>query len=86
MGLNYYDLSYDELDNLGFMDIDKSSFLFDFILLIDIHNEPIWCNSSSIKEVDKWCIENLQGFFRLTYSEVSFEYKEDAMAFKLMWL
>lgn len=86
MGASYFDLSYDELEDLGIFGAESSSFSFEFITTWKAEDYPSWCEPGLIKEVDSWCIENLQGFFRLNYYEASFEYEDDAMAFKLAWL
>lgn len=45
-----------------------------------------WPNDRELNDMEIWCTENLEGNFKLNYSQMNFELESDALAFKLRWL
>jgi len=95
MGINFYNITHEELYKLGFnFDVAndgifqaQKDFTFEYVIDDDaysIHN--YWLSEELLKERDEWCTENLEGFFKLEQNRSSFEIEDDAMAFKLRWL
>ena len=93
MGANFYDYSYNELlwrgieVHRGEEDVHASQ-EFNFPVVVDSRqflSDIIFGSEKQMREVDQWCQDNLMGFFKIDTDRSSFEYEDDAMAFKLMW-
>lgn len=93
MGANFYDYTYKELSWRGIeihncqTDLDS---IQEFNLSFVIESQQFVSGSvevgaTSMQEVDQWCQDNLMGYFKIDVDRSSFQYEDDAMAFKLMW-
>ena len=90
MGINFFEHTYEELSELG-VDFDTQKLLvgekawgdhtFNYTVPFVISS----FHSRKVAIIDRWCMENLSGFFKVDWSLSSFEKEEDAMAFKLAW-
>ncbi len=92
MGANFYDFTYEELQDLGYNVLPPDDALlpghkFDFSYIVKSRQFSNYLDigEEQMQEVDRWCKDNLTGYFKIDPDRSSFEYEDDAFAFKLTW-